>query len=230
VTYRDGDLMHKQFYVYIHKKPDGTPFYVGKGTGNRAYQFSKRTQWHKNIVAKYGKNNIIVDIVNCLNESQAFDLEKIYIKQFKHDGVCLVNLTNGGEGHSGFKQTQQTKDKRAAKLKKFYSTEEGHQVNERLNTHRIGRKNTEQTRLKMSNAAKGKSKSKEHSINLSLARVGKPKSGSGIGLAGVNWVESQKCWKVVECFRGKTTFYGNFKSLLDAAAFRIALQNKRQVI
>ena len=134
----------KQFYVYIHKKPDGTPFYVGKGTGNRAYQFSRRTQWHKNIVEKYGRNNIIIEIVNCINESQAFDLEKIYIKQLKRDGVCLVNLTDGGEGHSGFKQSQETKDKRASKLKEFYSSDIGRETNKALNKHRTGRKNTEE--------------------------------------------------------------------------------------
>ena len=222
--------MHKQFYVYIHKKPDGTPFYVGKGTGNRAYQFSKRTQWHKNIVAKYGRHNIIVEIVNCVNESQAFDLEKIYIKQFKHSGVCLVNLTDGGEGHSGYKQTQQTKDKRAAKLKAFYATDAGQQVNQKLNAHRTGRINTKETKLKMSNVAKGKKKSKEHAENLSKARFGKPKTGYGIGLAGVNWVQSQEAWRVMVTFRGVTKFHGYFKTLLDAAAYRIALQNKPTLI
>lgn len=93
-----------QFYVYLHKKPDGTPFYVGKGTGNRAYAFARRSTWHKNIVAKYGRQNIIIEIINCINESQAFDLEKIYIKQLKNDGVMLVNLTDGGEGCAGLKR------------------------------------------------------------------------------------------------------------------------------
>lgn len=220
----------KQFYVYIHKKPDGTPFYVGKGTGRRAHQFYNRSDWHKNIVAKYGKNNIIIEVVNCLDEAQAFDLEKIYIKQFKHSGVCLVNLTDGGEGHSGFSQTPAIKKKRSETLKRFYASETGKQVNAKLNKHRIGRKNTQATKLKMSNASKGKPKTAQHALNLSKSRVGKPKTGSGIGLAGVNWVKSQQCWKVVECFRGKTTFYGNFKNLLDAAACRISLQNKKQMV
>lgn len=220
----------KQFYVYIHKKPDGTPFYVGKGTGNRAYQFSRRTQWHKNIVEKHGKHNIVIEIINCINESQAFDLEKIYIKQLKHDGVCLVNLTDGGEGHSGFRQSQETKAKRSEKLKQFYASDAGKKKNEELNKYRFGRRNTEETKRKMSNAAKGKPKSKEHAHSLSLSRVGKPKTGSGIGLAGVNWVESQQSWRVSITFKGETKFYGYFKTLLDAAAFRISLQNKKQVI
>ena len=68
------------------------------------------------------------------------------------------------------------------------------------------------------------------SHNLSLSRVGKPKTGSGIGLAGVNWVASQQSWRVSITFKGKTKFHGYFKNLLDAAAYRLALQNKKQVI
>lgn len=143
----------KQFYVYIHKKPDGTPFYVGKGTGDRAYQFAKRTQWHKNIVAKYGKNNIIVEIVNCLNESQAFDLEKIYIKQFKHDGVCLVNLTDGGEGISGYNHTVEAKKS--------------------MSKNRKGKKHTKEHACKIGEKHKGKKISDEHKNILRNAQTGR---------------------------------------------------------
>lgn len=230
MTYRDGDLMHKQFYVYIHKKPDGTPFYIGKGHGRRAYNFYCRSEWHKNIVAKYGKKNILIEIINCVNESQAFDLEKIYIKQIRDSGIKLVNLTDGGEGHSGFKQNNQTKQKRAQKLKDFYASEKGKMVNQELNKHRIGRKNTDEAKQKMRNATKGKPKSKAHIESLSKCHFGKPKKGHGIGLAGVNWVKNDKKWKVVSQFLGKSTFHGYFDNLLDAAACRIALQNKTNLI
>jgi len=143
--------MHKQFYVYIHKKPDGTPFYVGKGIDNRAYQFAKRTQWHKNIVAKYGKQNIIIEIVYCLNESQAFDLEKIYIKQIKDSGIMLVNLTDGGEGTSG--------------LVRGEPTEEHKRKN---GDARRGKKQSEETKRKRSEALKGRKRvfSETHLANL----------------------------------------------------------------
>lgn len=221
----------KQFYVYIHKKPDGTPFYVGK-TGNqrRLQSMQRRNAWHQNIVNKYGAENIIIEVTQAISEKEAFDLERIYIKQLREAGYELANLTDGGEGHSGFKQSEELKQKRAATLKAFYASENGKRVNKALNKYRCGRKNTEETKRKMSAASKGKQKSELHSYNLSVSRVGKPKAGSGIGLAGVNWVASQSCWKVVVCFRGKTTFYGNYKNLLDAAACRIALQAKNTVI
>lgn len=219
----------KQFYVYIHKKPDGTPVYVGKGHGKRAYKLHGRNPYHQSVLDKY-KGQIIVEVTNCESEQAAFELEKIYVKQLRDQGCRLANMTDGGEGHSGFQQSQETKDKRSNRLKQFYASDAGKSKNQELNRHRTGRKNTDATKHKMSLAAKGKQKSLSHSHNLSLSRVGKPKTGSGIGLAGVNWVESQQCWKVVVCFKRKTTFYGNFKSLLDAAACRLTLQVNKQML
>lgn len=100
----------KQFYVYIHKKPDGTPFYVGKGHGKRAYKFYDRNPYHQSILDKY-KGSVIVEIINCQNESEAFDLEKIYIKQLRDQGYRLSNQTDGGEGVSGFKLPDEIKER-----------------------------------------------------------------------------------------------------------------------
>lgn len=92
-----------QFFVYVHKKPDGTPFYVGKGLLRRAYDFapSRRTAWHKNIVAKYGRDAIMVEAIACLSEQEAFDVERRRIAEIRASGIDLVNLTDGGEGASG---------------------------------------------------------------------------------------------------------------------------------
>ena len=160
--------MHKQFYVYIHKKPDGTPFYVGKGTGNRAYQFSKRTQWHKNIVAKYRKENIIVQIINCISESQAFDLEKIYIKQFKIDGIRIVNLTNGGEGCSGIVRGKPTEEHKR-----------------KNGDARRGKKQSEETKKKRSEALKGQKRliTPEWRAKIALSMKGKPSPRLGAKLS-----------------------------------------------
>ena len=94
--------MSKQFYVYIHKKPDGTPFYVGKGHGKRAYKFHNRNPHHQAILDKYA-GQVIVDITNCVDEKSAFDLEVVYIKQIKEAGYRLANMTDGGEGPTGYR-------------------------------------------------------------------------------------------------------------------------------
>lgn len=205
----------QQFYVYIHKKPNGTPFYVGKGVGNRAYAFAKRSQWHKNIVQKYGRKNIIVELIKCVNESQAFDLEKIYIKQLKADGVMLVNLTDGGEGCSGLKRGTPSEEHRA----KNAAAKHG-------NTIRKGSKHTPEAIEKMRKAKLGKRLTEEQKTHHSLMRFGKPQSTRGSGLAGVNWINNFGRWRVQTTLFGKTTVHGYFDNLLDAAACRISLQQK----
>ena len=52
---------NKSFYVYSHsKESDGSVFYIGKGTGSRAWDFKKRNEYWKRVAAKYG---VIVNIL-----------------------------------------------------------------------------------------------------------------------------------------------------------------------
>ena len=77
-----------KYYTYLHCKPTGEPFYVGKGCnvgGRRSHNFSQRSQHHKNIVAKYGKANIGIFVFNCDSEAQAFADEIQQIAQLRRD-------------------------------------------------------------------------------------------------------------------------------------------------
>ena len=89
-----------EFYVYLHRKcTDGTPFYVGKGKGKRAWNFSKRNNKWTNIFNKYGvKVEILYD---GLEEKDAFAIEVETIQKLRNEGFDLANLTDGGEGSSG---------------------------------------------------------------------------------------------------------------------------------
>lgn len=100
------------FYAYLHCKPDGTPFYVGKGSAYRL-TFVKRShnQWHCNIVKKYGEENILGGSMECSTEESALDLERGLIKRLKVMGVKLTNLTDGGDGTSGYKMPETAKQK-----------------------------------------------------------------------------------------------------------------------
>lgn len=109
-------MMHKTYYAYIHCKPDGTPFYVGKGNAHRARAVRRVNEWHSKIVAKYGAENILVGKMACSTETLAFELEKGLIKCLRRMGRTLVNRTDGGEGASGYVASADTRAKIAAAM------------------------------------------------------------------------------------------------------------------
>ena len=88
------------FYAYLHCKPDGTPFYVGKGKLQRARYLGDRNPWHRNTVEKYGRAKIKVVLIACATEQLAFMVEKELIRVYRQLGVPLCNFTAGGEGGS----------------------------------------------------------------------------------------------------------------------------------
>ena len=114
---------NREFYVYVHiRKDNNTVFYVGKGKGNRAYDLD-RSNFHNGVCKEYGcRVEIIKD---GLTESQAFRLESKMIKYYvltlgygiPIDGYrdfsnnYLTNFTWGGEGISGLKRSEETKEK-----------------------------------------------------------------------------------------------------------------------
>lgn len=87
-----------RFYVYLHLKPSGEVFYVGKGTKKRAWSHNLRNRHWKYIVAYHG---FVVQIhTDKLTEDQAFELERQLIKRYRETGK-LANVTDGGGGVSG---------------------------------------------------------------------------------------------------------------------------------
>jgi len=90
----------RQFYTYLHCRPDGSPFYVGKGRGKRAFDLRRRNPHHRNVVAKYGQENIKVFVFPCGSEIESLSDEVLQISQLRRDGCELVNQTDGGDGVS----------------------------------------------------------------------------------------------------------------------------------
>ena len=97
-----------RFYVYAYLREDETPYYIGKGQGNRAYVK------HKNYSNPPSDLSRIIFLETNLSEEDAFLLERQYIAKFgrKDNGTGILrNMTDGGEGMSGFKHTEETKEK-----------------------------------------------------------------------------------------------------------------------
>lgn len=104
--------MMASFGAYIHFKPNGIPFYVGKGRVERAKRLdaSHHNIHHARVVSKYGKQNIAITFIPCSTEQIAFDLEVGLIKCFKRSNYPLSNITEGGEGASGPKSPEHIKN------------------------------------------------------------------------------------------------------------------------
>lgn len=189
------------FYVYVLTRPCGSPFYVGKGTGER---FTAHLQPHD---VKYGKNSHKTRIIQKIiadggtvgvvfdsfhrKEESAFEREKSLILEIGRVDLKTGPLTNkraGGEGNipgpetrrkigeksKGRKHSEETKAKISAvhKGRKHSAT----QIENRAATRR-GRKLTAEHREKLAAAKRGKKQSPEHVANrfasLRSNRVGK---------------------------------------------------------
>ena len=94
------------FYVYVKFRPwDGSPCYVGKGKGDRAFAHEYRAfnPHLANIIKKAGGELPTVFVREGLTERDAFELEVIFIKSIgrKANGGPLCNMTDGGDGSTG---------------------------------------------------------------------------------------------------------------------------------
>ena len=86
----------------------------------------RNNYWNK-IVAKYGKPSVQI-LADWDTEEEAFSHEVLLINCFRDMGYELANLTDGGDGTSGYKQTEEHKEKtRKVKLGKPMHTEESKQ-------------------------------------------------------------------------------------------------------
>jgi hypothetical protein len=99
-------------YVYGHYKP-GTDelFYIGKGSGKRAYSRAGRNNlWHKTI-KKYG--GFVVKILRDeLTDVEAEQIEIQLIQKYGkriNESGCLVNIADGGGGNYGWVESEEQK-------------------------------------------------------------------------------------------------------------------------
>ena len=88
--------MTQFYYTYAYLREDRTPYYIGKGKGDRIYSTRRRNKPPKD------KSRIIFLKQN-LTEEEAFKHERYMIAVFgrKDNGTGILrNLTDGGEGGS----------------------------------------------------------------------------------------------------------------------------------
>ena len=103
------------FYIYLHRKATtGEVFYVGKGSGRRAWKSTGRSLHWDNIVAKHGYTIEIVQ--DGMSEWWAHEMERDLIALHGRENLC--NFTDGGEGISGVIFSEEGRKNRAEGTRK----------------------------------------------------------------------------------------------------------------
>jgi len=138
----------KEYYTYAYLREDGTPYYVGKGRGKRAYDKNRHCVY---VPAK----ERILFLKQNLTEDEAFKHEIYMIAVFGRKDLqtgILRNLTNGGEGCSGYKHTEES-------LLKLSSIKKGKKISEetrnKMSIAQKGRTFSDETKKRMSKGSKG---------------------------------------------------------------------------
>ena len=201
-----------EYYTYAYLREDRTPYYIGKGTGDRIYSTNKRIKPPKD------KSRIIYLKQN-LTEAEAFRHEIYMIDVFGRIDLgtgILRNRTNGGEGTSN--PSDETRRKIIESNKSRIVSEEtkrkmsessknpSEETRRKISEANKGSTRSEETRRKMSESGKVKIFSEEHKRKLSES--GKVKIFSeehrkkiGSVTKGTKWWHDGcgNCKRMIEC-------------------------------
>jgi len=144
---------------------DNVPFYVGKGKGYRYYVSchlygNNHNRSLKNKIRKVSVDNIKIHFLHKdISEEEAFYWESYWIKYIgrrdKKEGT-LCNLTDGGEGDSGYIISEETKRKIGKANKGHPGVQHTKEARRKISEANKGKKLSEETKRKISKALKGK--------------------------------------------------------------------------
>lgn len=154
------------YYVYSYLREDYSPYYIGKGSGKRAY-----TKGPKEVKPPRDKSRVKI-IKADLTEEEAFLLEKLYILMFGRVDLgtgILRNKSDGGDGSSGRIASPEERKKRSEMMK---GVKRPQWIYDKIAASNRGKKASAETREKQSAARKGRKCTEEHKRKVSEAKKG----------------------------------------------------------
>jgi hypothetical protein len=143
------------FYAYLWLREDYTPYYAGKGKGDRG--FSKEN--HK---LNPPEDKSLIIILPMISEEEALEYERRMIAFWGRKDLgtgCLRNFTDGGDGMSGYKVSPETLLKKSFSMKGKNKGKRSKEICQNISKSLKGRVCWN----------KGKRLTKEHRMKMSLA-------------------------------------------------------------
>jgi hypothetical protein len=160
------------FYVYIYKYPDGTPYYVGKGSKKRyarhlldAKANRNQKSWCVRVTKKIidsDQEPIIEKVFENLSNENALKIEKELIKRYgRRDNKTgiLTNLSDGGESYPTNLSENIAREQSKRMLGKnnpMYGKKHSEEIKQKLREINTGKTLLEETKEKIKNKMSGR--------------------------------------------------------------------------
>jgi len=189
-------MVPEGFYTYLWLREDGTPYYVGKGRGYRAYQKSGHT-----YAPPKDRSRILIQLFP--DEDAAFAAEKfliLYYGRLDKGTGCLRNLTDGGDAPPSHLVIWTEEMRKAARGRKAHlGCKHSPETLEKLRQFKLGTKwghHSEESKARIAVANTGFKHSEEARAKMSAARMGKKPWNTGLKLPfvphKVSWSEEMR--------------------------------------
>ncbi|WWO62244.1 hypothetical protein [Vibrio phage vB_VcM_SY] len=120
------------YYVYVLKRSDGSPFYVGAGLMSRIMSHFNGTGRRPLVDAIFREHKDNCESVSYTIDSEHKTKESAFSREIEliaeigkiSDGGTLVNICDGGAGSNGYRASQEERKANSDRVKEYYSDPE----------------------------------------------------------------------------------------------------------
>ncbi len=181
--------MQMKTEIYALKDENGVVRYVGKSSQSAKKRYYRHLADGRNGIQTHKACWIrgmlqkgltpTLDIIETTDGDGAAE-ERKWIKFFRDSGVKLTNLTDGGDGVTGYEYTEDQRKEKSETMKQYFrdhnawnkDAKMSKETRRKMSASRKGKKFSDEAKKKMSEVRKGIEFSEEHIANLSKSHSG----------------------------------------------------------